>query len=118
MNPNTMTIDAICDFYAEREGYRKDAHVGWIKPDGFPLKDDAGEYIHPIPATLDEAAKLPEGWVWDCVERARNGKWWARAVRDGGQPLYTTASAERDTEMEARFPARLACTLADEGSST
>lgn len=112
MNPNEMTIDDIRDELARREGW-KHYHGGTIEETW--LTDDGCESLgHPIPATLDEAAKLPEGWEWARAPLADgNVVWYARRPTDDGYPIYFL---DTGNEMHARFRLRLACTIADEGS--
>lgn len=54
MNFDEMSEEACRDYLAERAGWDEVDH-GWMNSD--ELVND-----HPIQATLDEAAKLPEGW--------------------------------------------------------
>lgn len=109
-----MTIDSIRDELARREGWRftYSKHFNtetWQRGDR-----DLGYWGHPIPATLDEAAKLPEGWEWARAPLADgNVVWYARRPTDDGYPIYFL---DTGNEMHARFRLRLACTLADEGS--
>lgn len=64
-----MTIDDIRDQIAEWEGWTYGCHAS-KSPDGLPAYPDSKHWkygdrvcwTHPIPYTLDEAAKLPEGW--------------------------------------------------------
>jgi hypothetical protein len=78
--------------------------------------------VHPIPDTLDEAAKLPEGWGGEQVFRMVNApyRWYAMARRIGqtrwrygpedsdGEAELLDPYAWGDTEKEARFALRLA----------
>lgn len=106
-----MTIDDIRDELARREGWENHPEYGWCHP-GVQYEDGRP---HPIPATLDEAAKFPEGWKWSVwtdihkdVSTIR-----AQAYEVGGREVYSSG----DTEMEARFRLRLACTIADDNST-
>lgn len=107
MNPNTMTIEAIRDELARREGWENHPEYGWCHPD---VQYEDGR-PHPIPATLDEAAKIGNGWMVR-VYVNEHGVTIAHATKDD-------AVFERtgDAEMEARFRLRLACTIADDNST-
>ena len=108
VNVNTMTTDAIRDELARREGWTTTEH-GW-------MNDEETVNDHPIPATLDEAAKLPAPW------KLSNLILWAdnRIVAEAIWPQCENRPIEAigDTELEARFRLRLACTITDEGSKT
>lgn len=109
MNPNTMTIEAIRDELARRDGWYINSRGYWERP----IDGDQSE--HPIPATLDEAARLPGEWNLDTMERNEGGTHFVHAWQSG---TCKTQSSMADTELLARFRLRLACTLADEGSKT
>jgi hypothetical protein len=76
----------------------------WIVADDdeYPCLDAEGEYVHPIPNTLDEAAKIGGDWMVR-VYVNQHGVTIAHATNDD-------AVFERtgDTELAARFALRLA----------
>ena len=57
---------------------------------------------HPIPNTLDEAAKLPEGWEYEIHNRQVGGVVWAAAIPPGGY-WANRSEATGANEKEARF---------------
>ncbi len=98
MNDNTEVRDEL----ARLAGWRNIAGIGWCHPN---VSDDVIQ--HPIPNTLDEAAKLPEGWAWFVRHcRIPRGEWEAQAVWLDG--VREDAIGYGDTEKEARFSVRLA----------
>ena len=76
----------------------------WVDKDG----DVDAFRDHPIPNTLDEAAKLPEGWavqIHQCKDFKGNYAWMAHAYLNNGE---ADCHADCPTELEARFALRLA----------
>lgn len=59
-DPNAMTVEECRDELAHNAGWVKQ-RTRWKHPAQNPGGSWRG--IHPIPATIDEAAKLLEGWV-------------------------------------------------------
>lgn len=105
--PEQMTLDAIRDELAMMAGWEIDPNRVWFKEGCVCCVEKWDE--HPIPPTLDEAAKLPEGWRW----RRWNGDWMAHnAASENG---YLSAQTVPDTgsELYDRFALRLACERAE-----
>ena len=92
-----MTLETIRDELAKLAGQ------GWIEREGCY---DSIDGCHPIPATLEESAKLPEGWTW----QRWNGDWMADIS-------YLTSATVPDTgsELYDRFLLRLRCEQAEKG---
>lgn len=94
MNISSMTTDEVRDKLAELAG-------------------------RDIPNTLDEAAKLPEGWYYwinHCSIDKGGGfleTFICEAVRKKIAGRFNRIKAEGSTELEARFRLRLACELAE-----
>ena len=124
MNYDTSKIDEwtleMCrDYLAERAGW-KYANMGTIYPHYWTCeKEDRRSPIvghhsetkhgkHPIPATLDCAATLPEGWSLGSVHAYPN-HWAARAEYFGkpDEAPSLTKEATGTSELLARF--RLRC---------
>jgi len=118
--------DSVRDRIAELEGWAKHLANGATPADGedgfYWMKGGRMQWDHPIPDTLDEAAKLPEGWGGEQVFRMVNApyRWYAKARRIGqtrwrygpedsdGEAELLDPHAWGDTEKEARFALRLA----------
>ena len=101
---NEMTVDEARDELARNAGY-KPTQNHWHHPKhGCCHFND-----HPIPATLDEAAKLPEGWL-PKIEEIAASHWVAKAFPPDGNPY--SMEADGTTELEARFRLRVAVTRA------
>ena len=101
VNVNTMTTDAIRDELARREGWTPTEH-GW-------MNDEETVNDHPIPATLDEALRLPPGWTW-----CRNRTHGLYAIHDDRTRMPVRVSNSGDILQDA-FRLNLACTLAAVG---
>jgi len=120
MNPNTMNLDECRDWLAKEAGWTFRSAVGnhwWEQSEG-----DPGTATHPIPATLDEAAKLPEGW-WFWVNYSGTTEF-ATADKPFREryvcEAVTKQTAERvrseaSTELLARFRLRVACVMHEKG---
>lgn len=68
-------------------------------------------YSHPIPATLEEAAKLPEGWTWMRLPSMPTGRLvWHAFKQDLSNEVPDTGS-----ELYDRFLLRLRCEQAEKG---
>jgi hypothetical protein len=116
MDINSLSLEACRDWLAEYEGWTKDgdeythptADVRCYFP-GCRYGD------HPIPATLEEAAKLPEGWSVDITFLAHDGLWnvgiWL-CRGDDGNPQIITMDADK-CEMLSRFRVRVAAKMAE-----
>lgn len=86
----------------------------WCKPDPergrrFWYNEKTAKHSadHPIPNTLDEASKLPDGWVWDCIELGFDNEWYALARKDQApERLYRGTYGRSETAV--RFLVRLA----------
>lgn len=101
-DPNAMTVDECRDELARSAGYKPCPNPSqqWHFH-GFATRD------HPIPATLDEAAKLPDGW-W----------YWINYCSINKRDIYHAMAARKSqrveidcngtTELEARFRLRVA----------
>lgn len=96
-DPNAMTVEECRDELARNAGY-KPTQNHWHHPGHGCCHFNS----HPIPATLDEAAKLPEGWYFSLCQQF-GGNWGASASK---RPLYETKTGT--TELEARFRLRVA----------
>lgn len=116
MNPNDMTIEAIRD---ELAGLR------FVDAD---IRERVRELWrtgeHPIPATLDEAMRLPPGWTWlkfTCGQEDINAGQIILAA-ENRESLLDVEVPVTGHDLESTrldfFRLRLACTLADEGSKT
>lgn len=108
----TLTIDEIRDQIAEWEGWKPISVGGW-----WSHHNGTHRHLHPVPYTLDEAAKLPEGWhpeITDCT--TRNGKplhpWIAEATHED---TLSVLKGYGPTEIEARFRLRHAAMKAERG---
>lgn len=116
---NEMTLDECRDELARIAGWcvvnNCSCDLATHGPNSHWTKDTGDCYRHPIPATLDEAAKLPEGWIIDFFQTVDTERFWAR-VRPRGRSGYAydedgcclDPNAEGDTELEARFRLRVA----------
>lgn len=119
MNISAMTPDEVRDKLAELRDWvwidpPDSAHLGhWLHP------VYGRSWDHPIPNTLDEAAKLPEGWYYwinHCSVDKGGGfreTFICEAVRKKIAGRFDRINAEGPTELEARFRLRLACELAE-----
>jgi hypothetical protein len=94
VNENTEVRDEL----ARLAGWKRIGSV-WVHGEEQVEVED-----HPIPNTLDHAAKLPEGWGWDYMAMEADGMWYARAYRPG----ETLVTMRGPTELAARFALRLA----------
>jgi len=113
MNISAMTLDEVRDKLAELRGWEKHRATGSTKEDGedglYWKRKGRMTWDHPIPNTLDEAAKLPEECRGCETIHVGIGNTVAEIVAG---PLMGTL-AEAPTELEARFRLRLACELAE-----
>lgn len=91
MNPNTMSETECRDWLAYNDGYVKVTSDGWMKYSKI--------VAHPIPPTLDEAAKLPEGWMWSHYM----GEYWLAGYFPNWNP-------------ESRHPAKKSVSMKDSGN--
>lgn len=98
MNDNTEVRDEL----ARLAGWKRIGSV-WVHAEEQVEVED-----HPVPNTLDHAAKLPEGWVWDCISRSANGAWYAMAWGSSGEIGCRKQGMQGTTELTARFALRLA----------
>ena len=122
MNENTKVRDELARLagFEERRCQNKTGigspfYYSWFK-DGKPDSDYSNGYRpHPIPNTLDEAAKLPEGWwYWVNYHGRTDGLKAGEAIREAvcceAVPKHgiRRVRVEADTELAARFALRLA----------
>lgn len=130
IDTNTMTLDEIRDWLAERKGWTRTTitmtdgqpiPIGseWHKPTNSGSPGSLTWCIHPIPATLDAAAAaMPEGWRIRIYSPPSDAKpWWIEADwHDKENPIRVTYSvnAHGDTEILARFRLAMICILAEE----
>ncbi len=115
MNPNTMTLDECRDWLAKDAGWTFRSAVGnhwWEQSEG-----DPGTTTHPIPATLDEAAKLPERYTWakhknfsgTKMDGIRNYK-----AYDNRSKIVCVVEDTGDEKLD-RFRLRVACVMHEKG---
>lgn len=109
MNDNTEVRDELARLAGWRFVQSTDtaAFPHWVNDDGSPCLDAESEYVHPIPNTLDEAAKLHSDWGWNEVVFAPGGR---RATASAYRKSTTgmrTSGFQLD-EKAARFCVRLA----------
>ena len=121
-NAGEMTVEECRDWLADK--------AGWVKVKGTygegtwrhrsTLHDPCSNWGHPIPETLDEAARLPEGWLVEieinstpeCACKASQYKWNPTVLRWlewSGFRVYSQA----ETELLARFRLRVAVEMAE-----
>ena len=103
---NTMTVDEVRDEVAAREGWVFETanwRTGIWKPKGWPDTRVPICSDHPIHSTLDEASRLPTGWIVS-VDQFPD-YWRANCVHIH----HNTHMTDGNTEMEARFRLRLLC---------
>lgn len=107
-----MTIDKCRHELAKNAGWKTHGR-GWWRDAKLHLGQKHNYAEDPIPATLDEAAKLPEGWVWKCIQEPRYNNpdvfecEAGRRSKDGGWG-FDDACTYGATELEARFRLRVA----------
>jgi len=129
---NEMTVDECRDELARSEGwsyatsgkYNATHHDGtryqmhaladdWV----YHRDGDHAQRHHPIPATLDEVAKLPEGWYVKVhhvpPDASDPTEFWSCDARTA--TVITPVKAYGTTELEARFRLRVAVTRAERG---
>jgi hypothetical protein len=106
-DPNTMTLDEIRDWLAERKGWKLDVLGAWY----MDLPDGNRKYsMHPIPPTLDAAAAaMPENYRATATIYIGFANSCATAEYNG-----STIRADGDTEILARFRLAMLCILAEE----
>lgn len=101
--------DSVRDRIAELEGWAKHLANGATPADGedgfYWMKGGRMQWDHPIPDTLDEAAKLPEGWAWKRCFDARGHEVW-EAFR--GQPCHVISIPDTGDIKTGLFTLRLA----------
>lgn len=97
---STMTLEQVRDRIAELEGWRTGPGGSWGR-----LPGPGYNVAHPIPATLDEAAKLPEGFCVSMSESVHEPRFGVAANPKSGGPSII---AYGPTELESRFRLRLA----------
>lgn len=108
MNPDTMTVDECRDWL--RDKYWK--KIPTWKGFQYLRIGTANQQEHdPIPATLDEAAKLPDGWEYEIHNRNVGGYVCVRAIPLTGH-WDTAISGGGETELLARFRLRVKIELA------
>ena len=89
MNPNDATNEELRDWLANRNGYTKIEGL-WYRQSS--VYGDGSE-LHPIPNTIDAAAKcLPEGWKWD------TGTFVWAAWKPGGHMVQVDRTADEATD--------------------
>ena len=130
LSPNTMTLDECRDWIALDTGKMRKAKEPGIAPDGteetlweeevhgewFECRGEEGWPDHPIPATLDAAAKaMPVMGVgyevdWKISTIVAGSKFEATWWINGGDADGGCITA--DTELLARFRLAVACRMA------
>lgn len=125
---NQPTIDEIRDQIAEWDLWVKwrdaEGNVIWYMG-GSLWNEEANmpvffQHNHPIPYTLDEAAKLPEGWLWGWLCWISNPLtncegWWLASARHVSHDVGDNITESATTEIEARFRLRHAAMKAERG---
>lgn len=109
-NLSTMTTAQLCDWHAERAGWKYEPGVEgdpvWHKRDANWQRGhdhpDGSQYEHPFPPTLDGAASaMPEGWWWRRSDLSWGETWWL-----AGPPtveLYTVKIPDTNDEPRDRY---------------
>ena len=107
-DPHTMTLAQLCDWHAERAGWKYepeqadgmgDTRPYWWK---YTISPEHGgrtySQTHPFPPTRDGAASaMPEGWIVECNRM----HWYATPVRFEA-PIYTRTLKVDRTNDEPR----------------
>lgn len=85
----------------------------WINDNG----DESDE--HPIPDTLEEAAKMPKGWTWFRMANRGRGdlEWSAMAAGNEPKTLQEVYISDTGDEKPDRFALRLAAIRAMKGKT-
>ena len=131
MNISAMALDEVRDKLAELDGWKKERVVDPALDGTFPAwVKGASRFLygaHPIENTLDEAAKLPEGyrverrncrtmnrWCYDVWKKLPDGNWTCITIQlaEAGYLEYAPCIDTGDEKAD-RFPIRLACELAE-----
>ena len=81
------------------------------------IRDQIAEWEgREIPYTLDEAAKLPEGWLcWISNPPTNCEGWWIASARHASHDVGDNITESAPTEIEARFRLRHAAMKAERG---
>lgn len=74
--------------------------------DGVLYASDFSDYGSTIPATLDEASRLPDGWMPHSVVWLNGVKLWQASALS--TKTWTDTTTTGTTELEARFRLRVA----------
>ena len=105
-DPHTMTTAQLCDWFAERAGWKYEPGVEgdpvWHKRDANWQRGhdhpDGSQYDHPFPPTRDGAAfAMPDGWLVTCTKR----NWSAWSFRYGPVDVPRTNDEIRDRYLLA-----------------
>lgn len=112
---NEMTVDECRDELARSAGWcvvnNCSCDLATHGPNSHWTKDTGDCYRHPIPATLDEASRLTEGWMPHSVVWLNGVKLW-QASALSTKTWTDTTTTTGTTELEARFRLRVAVTRA------
>jgi SH3-like domain-containing protein len=112
INPNTMTLDEIRDWMAERKGWVKvkDSHGGDAWRHKTLMHDASSNWSHPFPPTIDAAAAaMPENYRVTATIYIGFANSCATAEHNG-----STIRADGDTEILARYRLAMLCILVEE----
>ena len=112
INPDTATLDECRDWLASLTHTHYPEFSSWVpKSETSPTINPNwyGFKQHPIPATLDEAAKLPDVWRLVTMTRAKE-RISAHAISLLGLGV-SSAEAPADDRMLCEFRLRVACEI-------
>lgn len=116
-NVDTLTPEQVRDRIAQEHGWTFDpSDSSWAIPRG-EMRFPGSRYgDHPIPNTLDSAAKcLPEGWKWG-IDADGEDEWWYALPPGWDGEEYQTCPRTKD-ERNDRFKLALLCILAGKADS-
>ncbi len=98
----TKTTPAMCDHQPVPIGSQ------WHRSTGSGSPGSLTWCIHPIPNTLDEASKLPQGWFWSSIHDRSDRFCRAAASRISNGIAHEVGGMWKPSEKTARFETRLA----------
>lgn len=101
-----MTLDEVRDEIARLEGWVYNPNAEFRDEAWMRGKQQMPRDRHPIPATLDAAAELPEGWIYLSVVWLNGVRLWQAAALS--TKTWTDITTSGTAELLARFRLRLA----------